>query len=51
VAIATTAISSQETNMYAMNSTYQTNDKAPSAIPAIDAEAPAAFETASFGLG
>jgi len=51
VAIATTSMTSQDNNMYAMSSTYQANDKAPSAIPAIDAEAPAAFETASFGLG
>jgi len=51
VAIATTAMISEANNMYAMNSAYQANDNVPSAIPAIDAEAPAAFETASFGLG
>lgn len=51
VAIATTAMISQDDNMYAMNSAYQSNDNVPSEIPAIDAEAPAAFETASFGLG
>ncbi|BBO76971.1 hypothetical protein DSCW_43880 [Desulfosarcina widdelii] len=51
VAIATTAMISQDNNMYAMNSAHQTNDKTISAIPAIDAELPDAFETASFGLG
>jgi len=51
VAIATTSMTSQDNNMYAMNSAYQANDNVPSAIPAIDAKAPAAFETASFGLG
>ena len=51
VAIATTAMTSQETDMYAINSANQTDDNTPTAIPAIDVEAPAAFETASFGLG
>ena len=51
VAIATTAMISRDDNMYAMNSAYQANDNASSAIPAIDAEAPGTFETASFGLG
>ena len=51
VAIATTAMTSQDNNMYAMKSAYQANDNVPSENPAFDAEAPAAFETASFGLG
>jgi hypothetical protein len=51
VAIATIAMTSQGNNMYAMNSAYQANETVPSEIPAIDAEAPAAFKTASFGLG
>jgi hypothetical protein len=45
------AMASQDSNMFAANSAYQANDNALSAIPAIDAQAPTVFETASFGLG
>ena len=51
VAIATTAMISQDDNMSAMNSAYQANDNVSSEIPVIDAEVPTAFETASFALG
>ncbi len=45
------AMASQDSDMFAANTAYRADDKALSAIPAIDAEAPTAFETASFGLG